>query len=136
MTDRTYALTILALTENGVRCSAAEGEAFWLPKAHVTWHRPPETGRKVSATIPNWLALSHRQLVGDEKFEAAKQGRGSGMEKRDNSGTLSKNQNPKSDKSPPYLGSAQIDDQEYWISGWVKEGARGKFFSLSFRRKE
>jgi hypothetical protein len=38
MSDRTYELTILALTENGVRCSAAEGEAFWLPKGQVKWH--------------------------------------------------------------------------------------------------
>jgi hypothetical protein len=58
------------------------------------------------------------------------------MEKRNNSGVLSKNQNPKTDKSPPYTGEALIDGKEFWVSGWVRENSRGKFFSLSFRPKD
>ncbi len=57
-------------------------------------------------------------------------------EKRDNSGALFKakaNENP---KWPQYEGSAMIDGKEYWLSGWVKEGRNGKFFSLAFKPKE
>jgi hypothetical protein len=36
MSDRVYHLTVLALTDSGVRCSTGDGEALWLPKASVT----------------------------------------------------------------------------------------------------
>ena len=29
-----------------------------------------------------------------------------------------------------------MDGVNYWISGWIKESARGKFFSLSFKQKD
>lgn len=57
-------------------------------------------------------------------------------EKRDNNGALFKakaNENP---KWPQYEGSCMIDGAEYWISAWVKDGAKGKFFSLAFKPKE
>jgi hypothetical protein len=34
---------------------------------------------------------------------------------------------------PDYRGDCTIDGQKYWVSGWIKEGARGKFMSLAFR---
>jgi hypothetical protein len=58
-------------------------------------------------------------------------------EKRDNDnfGTLGKNRSPRSDDSPPYTGSCQIDGKMYWISGGVRENRNddSKFFALSFR---
>jgi hypothetical protein len=61
-------------------------------------------------------------------------------EKRDNDnfGTLGKNRNPKSEDSPPYTGSCQIDGKMYWISGRVRENKSDgiKFFALSFRSKD
>lgn len=54
-----------------------------------------------------------------------------------NRGTLGRNRNPKSDRSPPYTGKANIDGVEYWVSAWVKDGANNeKFFSLSFTPKD
>lgn len=60
-----------------------------------------------------------------------------------NSGTMGKNQQPKSDQSPQYIGKLQAVtcsgcgcQNDYWLSGWVKEGANGKFFSLSVKEKE
>lgn len=51
-------------------------------------------------------------------------------------GTLGKNDRREKDSHPEYKGQCEIDGVGYWISAWVKESARGKFFSLSFQPKE
>ena len=54
-----------------------------------------------------------------------------------NRGALFKNDTTgKSENFPPYGGSLNIDGTEYWISAWVKDGAKGKFFSLQVKPKE
>lgn len=61
------------------------------------------------------------------------------MTERDNtnSGALFKNDTEgKSENFPPYGGSINVDGTEYWISAWVKEGKKGKFFSLAIKPKE
>ena len=52
------------------------------------------------------------------------------MPQYDNSGILFKNDNPKSDKSPGYIGKATFGGVEYDLAAWVKEGKKGKFFSI------
>lgn len=60
-----------------------------------------------------------------------------------NRGALFKNNDPKSDKSPEYTGTINVDGREFYLSGWVKEkkeadedGKKEKFFSLSVKPKE
>lgn len=54
-----------------------------------------------------------------------------------NSGTLFKNDlEGKSENFPPYGGSINVEGVEYWISAWVKDGQKGKFFSLAIKPKE
>jgi hypothetical protein len=54
-----------------------------------------------------------------------------------NSGTLFKNDmEGKSENFPPYSGTLNVDGQEFWVSAWVKEGQKGKFFSLAVKPKE
>lgn len=53
-----------------------------------------------------------------------------------NRGALFKNTRKDSDNHPDYNGSINVDGVEYWLSAWVKEGAKGKFFSLSVKSKE
>lgn len=59
-----------------------------------------------------------------------------GKPQKDNSGVLFKNDRREKDTHPHATGNALIDGVEYWISAWTKEGAKGRFQSLSFKRKE
>lgn len=58
------------------------------------------------------------------------------FEQRDNSGTVFVNERKENDSHPDRTGSAMIDGVQYWVSGWVKTGAKGQFLSLAFKRKE
>jgi hypothetical protein len=54
------------------------------------------------------------------------------FEKKDNSGAIFKNKNPKNDKSPPLTGKAMIGGVEYWVSAWSKTDKNGeKWISFS-----
>ena len=57
---------------------------------------------------------------------------------RELSGILFKNDKKTADKPkwPDYQGTATIDGQELYISGWIKEGRNGKFLSLAFKSKD
>ena len=135
MSDRVYHLSVLALTDSGVRCSAGEGEAFWLPKNSVKWYSPPTTGKTVSATIPGWLAEKHRQLVGDEKFDAAREIakplEPAPSNGRDMAGALFRNSRKEKDTQPDYNGDVTIAGVKYRLAGWLRDGKNGKFLRLS-----
>ena len=55
------------------------------------------------------------------------------MEKRDNSGALFTNDKREKETHPHYQGKATIGGVDYYVSAWVKDGAKGKFQSLSFK---
>ena len=55
---------------------------------------------------------------------------------REKSGILFRNDRKEKKEHPDYNGSATIENAEYWVSCWIKEGAKGKFFSLAFKPKE
>ena len=139
----TRPLRVLALSEKGVRValdgSALEG-AFWLPKAHVIWAKPPELGECTVATVPDWLAAKHRQFGGEvaesrrdhqrplhqpsERTEPM-------ADQRDMSGSLSKNLKKEKETHADYVGSIVISGRKFWLNGWIKDGQNGKFLSLS-----
>jgi hypothetical protein len=57
-------------------------------------------------------------------------------ERRDNSGTLNRNDRKQQPNHPDHRGQAIIDGVEYWIGAWIKDGPHGKFFSMSFTKKD
>ena len=57
-------------------------------------------------------------------------------EQWDNSGVLWRNERREKETHPNATGTAMIDGIEYYVSAWTKEGKKGKFQSLSFKRKD
>jgi len=57
-------------------------------------------------------------------------------EMKDMSGSLFRNEKREKDTHPNATGSCLIDGVEYWVSAWTKEGAKGKWQSLAFTRKD
>ncbi len=53
----------------------------------------------------------------------------------DNSGALFPNDRKEQDNHPDRTGSALIGGVEYWVNGWIKQGNKGQFLSLSFKPK-
>mgnify|MGYP006278866467 FL=1 len=58
-------------------------------------------------------------------------------EKRDNSGSMFKNNRKRQDSDANLTGSIMVDGKEYWINGWTKTKDDGeKWISLSVRLKQ
>jgi len=58
-------------------------------------------------------------------------------EPRPGSLSLFKNDRKEKDSHPDYKGDGMdLDGNAVWISAWIKEGAKGKFMSVSIQRKE
>jgi hypothetical protein len=50
--------------------------------------------------------------------------------------TLNKNERKEKDTHPDYKGSINVDGVDYWLDGWIKDGANGKFISGSIKQKD
>lgn len=49
---------------------------------------------------------------------------------------LFRNTEKKKDTSPDFSGEINIDGIDYWLDGWVKEGATQRFFSGTVKPKK
>ena len=57
-------------------------------------------------------------------------------EMRPNTGSMFVNYKKETETHPDRTGTALIDGKEYWVSGWIKDGAKGKWMSLAFKPKD
>lgn len=55
---------------------------------------------------------------------------------KEGSGSLFKNDRKATENHPDYTGSIMVNGKDYWLSAWVKEGAKGKFFSVSIGKEK
>lgn len=56
-----------------------------------------------------------------------------------NRGVLFKNDKKGNEKAPDYTGKLNVDGKEMRLAAWLREGAKGKFMSISvseFQKKE
>ena len=58
------------------------------------------------------------------------------MADRDMSGSLSKNTRKEKPSHADYAGSIVIEGRKYWLNGWIKDGEKGKWLSLSAKPAE
>jgi hypothetical protein len=64
-------------------------------------------------------------------------GRTMQTKKYDNSGILFRCDGEKdNERSRDYRGELIIGGREYWLSGWIKEGRKGKFLGLAVKPKD
>ena len=88
---------------------------------------------------PEDLETSQNEAASDFKVDGETEAPTQKTIKRetpDNTGSLFKNDRKSKEVHPDVTGSVKVNGVEYYVSGWRKSGAKGDFYSLSFRSKE
>lgn len=105
-----------------LRCANCNSHRGWLRRAALEFLT--ETARRWGT--PSILTLRENR-IGDHEMQTKQQ--------RPNSGILFKNDRKDSDNHPDYTGSINVGGTEFFINGWIKQGAKAKFMSLSIKPK-
>jgi hypothetical protein len=144
-------LAIVGISERGIQVALGDGAPLWLPKSApgLVWPASPEIGDVVYVRVPAWLCAKHPQIQA-LRFQRSmsfhqplpgldpvrSQGAFPVTDSNDLRGAIFKNDRKESDRHPDYKGDITIDGRKYWLSGWIKEGKRGKYLSLAAKPAE
>jgi hypothetical protein len=107
----------------GLRCTQCGRVRGWLPRQGFEFL----TNLAQQFGAPAEPIILRDQQIGDYVM-ADKQ--------YDNSGILFRNDDKNGERDRDYKGEATIGGVGYWMSGWVKEGKKGKFMIFSFKPKD
>jgi hypothetical protein len=144
---------ILALTDNGARIAIAGSTDWpmWISRSKGTaWPEPPVVGQYQLVVLALWQCAFHKQLSSAVEYErrmrqeyakpiqieAKKEG--SMPTTKEQSGVLFKNTDKvEGSGQPDYTGDLLLPGGVRWrLAGWIKEGAKGRFLSLSAKLDE
>ena len=107
-----------------LRCKICNTHRGWLPKAALDFLTT--TARCFGA--PTEPLVLRDSTIGDHIM---------GSKQYDNSGILFNCIDDKRKGTDrDYRGELTINGVEYWLSGWIKEGKKGKFLGLAVKPKE
>jgi len=79
---------------------------------------------------------SHRFGASDEPIILRDSSIGDCPLEKSDRGILVRNNTKHGEHDRDYCGSITVAGVEYWLSGWVKEGKKGKYLSLSVKSKD
>jgi hypothetical protein len=57
-------------------------------------------------------------------------------EHKPGAGSLFKNNQKRSDSSPDYTGTINLGGKDHYLNAWLKDGKKGKFFSVQVKPKD
>jgi hypothetical protein len=128
--DRCGALAIVepgkAMHAASLRCVTCGGFRGWLKHLEFNWLAA--VAAKLGASDEPIILRNWNTTIGDDDMPITEQ--------RELSGILFKNEDKAKENDRDYRGECKINGTPYWVSGWVKEGKRGKFLSLAFKLKD
>jgi hypothetical protein len=107
-----------------LRCANCGQHRGWMP--HEAMRFVADLSRRFGA--PTTPLTLRDATIGDHHMGFNKQ--------RENSGILFRNERKETEKHPDYTGELNIGGTDYFINGWIKQGAKAKFMSLSVKPKD
>jgi hypothetical protein len=123
-------LAAVHVHHNGVhaaelRCASCNSHRGWVPKVALDFLT---TTAKCFGAPTAPIVLRDSTITNGECTMPTKQ--------YDNSGILFRCDNKDSERDRDYRGELTIGGVEYWLSGWIKEGKKGKFLGLAVKPKD
>jgi hypothetical protein len=110
-----------------LRCRNCDRHRQWL--SHEDYRLCGAVLAEITGRFGEPAEISYR-VIKQKRTEAM------ATEQHDNSGILFRNSDKTKETDRDYRGEATVGGVNYWVSGWIKEGKKGKFMTFSFKPKD